>query len=183
MNNISLIRVFSTTLCAMSVLMFPIFSTGRFSLPVAIWLPMQFGVISLGFVVIYRFKSTKSAWDAVVPGFVKISLPMVTVLGAVCLAYGFSRPNSDMSSTGQVTHHLNAYFKDNQCYATFNKGTPVAMQREFCHSFQSHIAMVFFGFWMVFSSVLGWFSWKFNGPDVEAEYDENFERDSQRANW
>lgn len=183
MNKSSPIRIVSGMLCATSVLLLPIFSYGYFSFPMAIVFPMQSGIIGLGFVIIYRYRCKTNAWDGSIPRFLKISLPLVTVIGAVCIAYAISGFNSDISSSGRLVHHMNAYFDGGQCYATFNREASVKMQSDFCLNFQSHAGTFICGFWMTFSSVLGWFSWKFNGPVLSGEEGVNFERNKRRDEW
>lgn len=167
----------------MSVLSLLVFFSGHFELPVVVWFPMQLGIILTASFLIYKHRCTRSGWDGFVPRSLKILLPLLFLAGAACIVYAIAAFKADISSAGRAMSRLSAYFANGQCYAVFNREPPIKMLSEFCIGFQSHMAIAFCGGWMTFSAVLTWFSWKFNGPDLEAEYESQFERERERAEW
>lgn len=158
----------SNVLFASAIVLTSLLTAGVIGFSMLFAFPLHIGIIFLLAALMYRQRTKSSEWKGVVPPALRYILPVVAIFGAACIAFGFSSVSPDTSPSGEAVHHLNAYFENGRCYAIFNKDAAVGMPDEFCKKSQADFATVFCGFWLAFSAVLNWASWKCQRPGKAA---------------
>lgn len=84
-------------------------------------------------------------------------------LGAIILIYCYSQEVSFKSPTGEIAHHLDAFFKHGKCYAVFDQKSEVEMPSDFCKRVFKHFEGSITGVWIIFSALLHGLAWRHRG--------------------
>ena len=144
-------------LASMAVCVLLLFRLIRFSMVFAF--PIQAGIVFTAWIVILSHWNSAYRWNGQVPHVLRIALPIVALAGIGITVYGFAGALPDVTPSGQLAHHLNAYFEHGKCLAVFNNDPAIVMPSNFCENFSLHFAAAFCGLWLFFSAMLNWASW------------------------
>jgi hypothetical protein len=153
------------TLSAMSCLLFSFgfFANRGMSFFEAVGLPMQVGIMALGFFLMFRLIKNRPA-SAIhsVPIPVRVIVPIAILLGA----FQLSRM-SDMlpanSPAGKAVSSFNASVDNGNCTAIYNGSERVSQSLDFCATYQSNFSKIFAGAWLLFSALELWGAWAIFG--------------------
>jgi hypothetical protein len=161
-SNQNILRV-SNALCAGAVVLSPLLVFRVIGMSGIFAFSMHAGIIFTGWALMYKQTKTSEKWNGAVPLALQYLLPAMAISGIAGIAFGFAGVLPDSSPSGEPVRHLNAYFENGLCYATFNKNDAIRMPAEFCRDFETHFSTAFSGFWLLFSAVLNWAAWRCQG--------------------
>jgi hypothetical protein len=163
----------TTILAGLSAIWLVLFSVGAFSTRgmsffEAVGLPMQLGVIGMGFFLFVRLMRNRPA-SAIrsVPMPIRILVPVAVAVGALQMAHiPASMPAT--TPTGQPVRTFNLAVEQGVCIADYNGSERVPEPLQYCATYQRKFNQVFAGAWLLFSALELWGAWAIYGaPPVQ----------------
>jgi hypothetical protein len=145
--------LFATILVTLSAMSWLLFSFGFFAnlgMPFfeAVGLPVQIGIIVLGFLLMFRLiKNRPDSAIRSVPIPVRVIVPLAILLGALQLSR-MSETLPPISPSGHAVSSFNASAHDGICTAIYNGSERVPQSPDFCRTYQHNFNSIFAGAWL-----------------------------------